>query len=496
MNRLKEHRILSLEVTRFAGAPPPQPMQVSFDEQGGSIGRREDNDWVLPDPQRFISGLHALISFSEGRFFVTDVSSNGVFLNRAETPLGNQARAPLAAGDTLLIGEYEIRVSLQEPAPLAADAGSFDALDDPYARLLNENAGIQLEEGFTPSFDGPKVEEPEPAFSLDESRPAELDIEAPVPLEPPLPGVASESDHVSDLNSHYSQPKPLPENPLIPEDWQIENDTPEAGATALPASPSTSPTPARFPADRAVAESGRHSREGRPDPATVAPRSGGETPSAPSPAAPDREASVTALARGLGISRNTLDEIPLPELLENLGRVLRSSVEGVMSILRARAQMKSEFRMSQTMIRPVENNPLKFSVNTEEALRHIINPRPGSGYLSPLAAFREAHEDTEAHMLAVMVGMQSALKAVLQRFKPESLEQRLGQKALLEKVPLYRRAKSWELFTKLYGEIANEAEDDFHQLFGRTFSQAYEAQIRRLASLKHANGDITTHNRN
>ena len=215
-----------------------------------------------------------------------------------------------------------------------------------------------------------------------------------------------------------------------------------------------------------------------------------------SPPAVDAEFLLQALAEGLGLSRSVLDEVSLPELLENIGRIVRSNVEGAMSVLRARAQMKSEFRMSQTMIRPVENNPLKFSVNTEEALRHIIAPRPNSGYLSPVTAFREANEDTEAHMLAVMVGMQSALKAVLQRFKPKNLEQRLHQSVLLDKVPLYRQAKSWELFTELYSEISNEAEDDFQQLFGRAFSQAYEAQIRRLDSLKYTDNDRLSQDRN
>ncbi|MET0123312.1 MAG: type VI secretion system-associated FHA domain protein, partial [Candidatus Thiodiazotropha sp. 6PLUC9] len=92
----------------------------------------------------------------------------------------------------------------------------------------------------------------------------------------------------------------------------------------------------------------------------------------------------------------------------------------------------------------------------------------------------------------VMVGMQAALQVVLQRFKPEILEKRLGQSALLEKLPLYRQAKTWDLFTELYSEIANEAEDDFHQLFGRTFSKAYEEQIRRLESLKHADPNLKT----
>jgi type VI secretion system FHA domain protein len=145
------------------------------------------------------------------------------------------------------------------------------------------------------------------------------------------------------------------------------------------------------------------------------------------------------------------------------------------------------------MIQAVENNPLKFSINIEDALRHILNPNPGSGYLSPITAFEEAHEDIEAHMMAVMVGMQAALKAVLHRFEPEILEKRLGQQALLEKLPLYRQAKTWELFTELYSQIAYEAEDDFHQLFGRTFSQAYEEQIRRLESLKQSTSSSPDH---
>ncbi|MFI0376554.1 MAG: type VI secretion system-associated FHA domain protein TagH [Candidatus Thiodiazotropha sp.] len=221
------------------------------------------------------------------------------------------------------------------------------------------------------------------------------------------------------------------------------------------------------------------------DTAATAPVQAPSERAAPSIAQSSDEATMRrVLAESMGISEVHIADLPMETLLQNLGKILRTSVNGTMSMLRARAQMKGEFRMSQTMIQPVENNPLKFSINIEEALRHIINPNPSSGYLSPLSAFEEAHEDIEAHMLAVMVGMQAALHAVLQRFKPEILEQRLGQQAILEKLPLYRQAKTWELFTELYSEIANEAEDDFHQLFGRTFSQAYEEQIRRLESLK------------
>jgi type VI secretion system protein len=401
------------------------------------------------------------------------MSSNGVFLNRADTPLGKQARAPLQQGDSLLIGEYEIGVSLHEQALKSVEGNSFDALDDPYARLLDENAGRRMEQGLQDLAAQPSGSAPPVVFSLDDTLPPNLEAEAETPpdaLSPPVS--ASESDHISDLDSCFSQPN------LIPEDWQA--DAQGQAADTLPVQ-----APAYFdqpPPGVPEATRGEHPPE--------------QIQATAAAAAADPMGLRNALADGLGIARAQLDEVPLPELLENLGRIVRSSVEGAMSVLRARAQMKSEFRMNQTMIRPVENNPLKFSVNTEEALRHIIAPRPNSGYLSPLMAFHEAHADTEAHMLAVMVGMQSALKAVILRFKPEYLEQRLHQSALLDKVPLYRQAKSWELFTQLYSDIANEVEDDFQQLFGRAFSQAYEAQIRRLDALKYSTDESTTSNRN
>ncbi len=479
---LQRHRLtLSLLVKGVAGQAPTEPFSASFGEAGGSIGRREDNDWVLPDAQRFISGRHALISFSDGGFFVTDVSSNGVYLNRSEAPLGNGGSAPLHQGDILTIGEYEIEVSLRESAEPAAGTSGFEALDDPYARLRDQHAGLELESPFAALDAQPEAGPAEPPFTLEALTPLAPESASASTLEG-AQTVASESDHVSDLDACFSQPG------LIPEDWQEDAGV---GRAATEAETTGNGEEVSLPSFPAAVSGGRVDRPAAPGRGA----SGASGDGASAPVA-DAQPLRQALADGLGISRQLLDDLPLQLLLGNLGQIVRSSVEGSMSVLRARAQMKSEFRMSQTMIRPVENNPLKFSVNPEEALRHLVDPRPNSGYLPPLAAFQEAHEDIEAHLLAVMVGMQSALKAVLLRFKPENLEQRLRQTALLERIPLYRQAKSWELFTALYSEIANEAEDDFQQLFGRAFSQAYEAQIRRLDSLRYADSGVPIQHRN
>jgi type VI secretion system protein len=485
---------ITLTVNRVGGAPPTAPMTVTFDEQGGSIGRRDENDWVLPDPERFISGRHAQIDFSDGAFHITDLSSNGVFINRSAQPLGKNNRVALQHGDNFTIGDYEIAVAIDKPVSQTLQADNFEGLDDPFARMVDDQAGKSLDEAFSTPIEAQPEQIPEESYSLDEPQTPSLETDESA-IDSGLSGLPSQSDHVPDLNAHFNQATP------IPEDWYQDDSQVGAGEQQPlppleplpPLDEAPTPEPSLRPDTQPVTEPEPppivpQEPAPRPRPKATAPRPAPKpaaaTP-APTTAHPSDESALRrALAESMGIPESHFADLPMETVLQNLGRVLRTSVSGTMSMLRARAQMKGEFRMSQTMIQPVENNPLKFSINIEEALRHIINPNPSSGYLTPLTAFEEAHEDIEAHMLAVMVGMQAALQAVLQRFKPEILEKRLGQQALLEKLPLYRQAKTWELFTSLYTEIANEAEDDFHQLFGRTFSQAYEAQIRRLESLK------------
>jgi type VI secretion system protein len=80
-----------------------------------------------------------------------------------------------------------------------------------------------------------------------------------------------------------------------------------------------------------------------------------------------------------------------------------------------------------------------------------------------------------------MAGVQTALMALLKRFEPAALEQRLSKGGLLGNIlPAARKARTWELFCATYGEIQREAEDDFQSVFGREFARAYDAQMRKL----------------
>lgn len=116
--------ILTLQVV----GPRAQDIEVSrkvFDAIGGTIGRLPDNDWVFPDP--YISGRHALIRYVNGKYFIEDTSTNGVFLNSHDYRLPRAQAYPLRNGDRLFLDAYEIEVSIEQHSPPARR----DALVDP-----------------------------------------------------------------------------------------------------------------------------------------------------------------------------------------------------------------------------------------------------------------------------------------------------------------------------------------------------------------------------
>jgi type VI secretion system protein len=94
---------------------------VVFGVAGGTIGRGPDNDWVLPDPLRYLSAHHARVQFRHGAYYLFDTSTNGVFVNEGTVPLGRRNDYPLRSGDRLRLGDYDIGVSIE------GDGGSPEA---------------------------------------------------------------------------------------------------------------------------------------------------------------------------------------------------------------------------------------------------------------------------------------------------------------------------------------------------------------------------------
>ncbi len=221
--------MLTLQVISHQKDSLGQDGQCVFDKRGGSVGRTLGNEWVLPDPERVVSGEHAVVSYQNGAYFIQDVSTNGVFVGEEEVPLGEGNRVELNNGDMLHIGDYDILVTIG--GAVAPDETFFDP--------------ASVEDAATPPVPEPVVEPPVQPVIIPETAAPLLDpayvsraedplagdslgfVDSVDPLAPPPPvaPATSEADHRRGEQQFFQMPEARPE--AIPEDWDINELLPD-----------------------------------------------------------------------------------------------------------------------------------------------------------------------------------------------------------------------------------------------------------------------------
>lgn len=453
-------------------------------QAGGSIGRTRENDWVLPDPERFVSGRHAVIALEQGKYVLVDCSTNGTIVNGREMPRGG--RVELRTGDLLTIGNYEVQVSVDSadldfmqpqvssPAPMQANPADAMSFDSGFGH-----------EGSVDPLD----------FFADPAEP----VQAPAPQWNPG---GAESDHAPAHSEFFAPPQAFrdpspPPGPAeaipdtIPENWDDTSfSKPVVAPTPVPPTPAPpAPRPPSMP--DVFTQTVVPPLPGAPEfqmpestPAAAFQASASSPPAFQGTASPpsvggEHRTDLNALLRAAGIDPANADE----ETLASLGEILRVVVEGVMEVLHSRAAIKNQFRVPTTTLKPVENNPLKFSPNADDALFNLFSRRSQS-FKAPGDAFREAFDDLKAHQIAMMAGMRAAFGALLGRFDPdqlqESFDRGLKRSALLDVI---NRTKYWDLYREMYADLGND-DATFRRLFGDEFAQAYEEQMQRLTALR------------
>lgn len=471
---------LTLQVTSAQGQTMGAAGSHTFGPNGGTIGRRGDNDWVLAgDP--FVSSNHAAITARGADYYVTDSSSNGTGINGRERLLPKDQPIKLNDGDVLFIGDFEVRVGFSAEAPEPLDLfAPIAAQPDPFG------GGVQADPFDTGPFGAPtstQTDVPPVADILSPDQPLDpLELLGDTAETPAIPDPGAAANH-SPAESDFFIPPPVvpssapPTAPAtggqqLPEDWDL---TSFSGGDSAPqpgdqyadpfAPPEQIPAPAAQP------------------PPPPQPQQPPQPPAAPPPQAPPAEAAgstdLSQVLRGAGLDPNLIN----PELGKELGQILNVVVAGMINVLKARTEVKSQFRVPVTTIKPVENNPLKFSASVEDALYNLL-VKKGAGYLGPVEAFEEGFEDIKAHQMAMLAGMRAAFGHMLQRFDPYELESVFGGKVKHSSLMgVGSKIKYWEQYKSHYKDICDEAEDNFQRLFGEAFAQAYEEQMQRLTAL-------------
>ncbi|TIO49765.1 MAG: type VI secretion system-associated FHA domain protein TagH [Mesorhizobium sp.] len=484
---------MSLLLTLEQGPRSQVVRQTRLDEGELVIGRSADAGWQIDDPDMFVSRAHCKISGGRDGYFVTDTSSSGLFIDDSDSPLGTGRSTRLQSGMRLRLGDYVLYVEVQPNASQTsvgqAANHSTPAWAPPQPRPSPSIGGDD--------FFSAKVEE-EPR----RPRPADL----PNPFEQPVPGAY---DRASNQRSSPAFDDPFSLDPVAtPEssDAAAPGRSDPFGFDEMPSRDSATepaPKPADFdddfsfgPAAAPASANGADpaGRDERPAEKPQAahpwdmPSQAVETPPpprpapAPKPPRPAHAAPATEMAlraaflRGMGVEEADFPgRDPVAEM-EKFGREYRLMLEGLMQLLRKRAEEKGSARVAQTMVGASEVNPLKFLPTAEDVIVTIISER-SPGFLSGEAAISDAVRDLAQHHVRAWRGVQAALRRMIDRFDPAAIEEELkSNSAIGNLLSGGRNAKLWELYQKRHRDIAQSAESSFLGEIGADFRDAYEEE--------------------
>ncbi|MEM1431501.1 MAG: type VI secretion system-associated FHA domain protein TagH, partial [Pseudomonadota bacterium] len=333
-----------------------------------------------------------------------------------------------------------------EGDPFGEDGDSRPPIASAPSAFIPDDFGLE-DDGAAPAVpaaSGPAQSAPGPA-------------EAAPPSPAPAPSVPDEEATVTPTQrpapDPATDPAPAPSDAFDDPDPTVSSPPPQAAGDAAEA---TAPEEAPAPAAPQT-----------PPPATVV------------SATPGEEAGARALLRALGAEDVRIDDADIVPTMSRLGHVLRIVIEGIREVLMTRTSIKSEFRIQQTMIASGGNNPLKFSISPEQAVEAIVRPK-AKGYLDSTDAATEALRDIKAHEVAMVSGMEAALKGVLKRLDPAELEGKIQAGGGLGGMLKSKKARYWEVYEQMYAEISDQAENEFHELFAKEFARAYQDQLDKL----------------
>ncbi len=470
-------------VKRPDGSVPalaPRPL----DANGLTIGRSPQCGFVLADPLRGVSRKHAWIATQPGGdtallrciSTTTSLAVNGQPL----APGGEQVVKP---GDRLRIGAFELQL----------EGADLTTIPFPVARAPHAPPAA-------PAVSPPVM----PTSTATPVRQSRLDALWEVETAPdPLSGESA----LPSLGSALSTGSRSPDVQLEPPAPATAPAVASAVASIMAPAPARSwkpepaPEPARVPVPSAVPTS---VSELEPDPASATPAPSVDTwmrmLQASAPASPpesfqpaddapanDHEALRLAFLRGAGLPDTGPGSVPEinAQWMAHLGALLRAAAEGTLALLNSRAVAKRSIRAEGTRITAQENNPLKFAPDGAEALALLLKPHGARGFLDPVDALKDAHDDLQVHQLAMVAGMRAAVFELISRLGPSALEAGEAQPGGLNRLfPDARDAALWRRHREQHAHLLAHFDDDFEAVFGREFVRAYEEQARLAAAAR------------
>ena len=420
-----------------------------FGVNGGSIGRAPDNDWVLPDQKRLVSGHHCDITYRTGQFWIDDHSTNGVFVNDSDDTVAETGAVILQDGDRLRMGDYEILVSVDDRIDFLPSASELDSAEQHLDSGIN--AGFDVDSLFAQRDSGDSSSiSIRNAFGL--KLPKDFrESAAAAALEEPATG-GDEPRH----EPQSAPPNAAPESDQAsakPADWAMK-------------------TRAVTRQELADALARRQSRiEARQQTLPFHQQASSWT---------DLGTAVQAFCRGAGIDPAALSPEAQSMLPLVAGQLLREAVVGITDLQQARAAANPTIPAAAAPA--AMSNPLRNSTSVEQALTRLLEShgRPIGG---PVDALRDVLLDAKEHEAAVNSAVREGVSALLAQLAPTNVADQFEDGRSRTIAPGQDpRPKYWEHYGELFRVVTQNGTEGLPHPFMEAFSRAYDSARAEMSS--------------
>jgi type VI secretion system protein ImpI len=429
---------LTLRIENLTTLPDGGPLSVSIKgKRGLDIGRDQYLDWTLPDSSRFISGKHCEVRWHDGGYWLHDISTNGTFMNGAESRL--KAPHRLRNGDRFVIGQYIIAATMDEEL---AEPGETV----PRVPSRDDNLWDGVPDAADP-IDPRQLKGPHDAVPV---RPDFLDWAVDVPA-PTMHSAPSPAPPVSSIRR-------MP--------MGAEQDSWAEGPPPPPA-PQPEVIPVPTPRRPDIGEA----RQTWPAPESVSPVSTQRNGDA------DAMAKFTQLvARGAGLPDDAFAGRDPGELAEQFGRLMKLTTDNMKQLLEARQQAKRLARSpNQTTVQAINNNPLKFAPTAEDALRIMFGSQNRS-YLDSERAFAQGFDDLKKHQIKTYAAMQQAVTLLMKDVDPVAIEAASQSDRGLAGMVGSRKARLWDIYVARWQAHAKRHDNGILDTFMDYFARCYDGE--------------------
>jgi type VI secretion system protein len=484
---------------------------ISFSVDGGTIGRSADNDWVLPDPLRYVSAHHARVEYRDGHYYLEDVSTNGVFVNDDDRPLAKALPGGhlLKSGDVVRMGDYHIVASIEgegDGAPRAhPDTGagqvptSINALRTLGRAAAQTDIGamLNLDDLLVPDNSQNEVLHPVNAYGQAiahlPTAPARVFAAAQHVAGPAQAGV-----HGNGASPGYGAPSghglgngAAPGNGATPGYGATPGNganpgyggppgygassangaTPgNAAAAAHPATPGYTPGAPLSGEDEAIDR--RIARLARA--AARDPKNG-----ISGPALYDVHSGLQAFCRGAGVEVERLPPDAQTRMLHLAGQLFREALVGLKELDRSRGDTRNRYRI-ELPVEPDDPRPSLARAAVEDLIIELFSQHE-SRRLDAIGWLREAIAEGKNHENASARATRAAFVEFLDRLDPAELEARFERAARRGKARSADKAQYWELFTTFYRNLIEMPADHLPHTFVEAFAAAYREYVKKPA---------------